>query len=483
VTNSTGGRASKTRTILLNSLWLLISYGLALAAGAASSYIISHYLGLIAFGQWALISSGAAFAGLAASGIGTAILRKSAEGELSLRPLGGAGVILQTLSAVTILSVSLTVVSFSLKGGDTTLPTLLMGAMAVIGTIGGVPTSIYFGQNRMQWQLINAFQGVGTVLLLLAFVRYPLGLLAPATAMLLSTSVVCVVTYIVFSRNVGGLPTLPSRRLLREVAALGIGLTFVALGQQIHWLVDSFLVNWLSDPIQLGILGAGIRLLPPLRSLAMAVTMAAFPVLIAQARADRQAFQRAFSNSLFLVVLLGTEMTIGLIGVSDQVISLLFPRSFHPAAEVLRVLGLTCIPLMIHWISLNGLVALGESYILILAYVLTILTQIAGAALLVPSHGALGMAVANVVSETVLAGVMYFSFVRHQQMPLDRRLIRTLLSAVFICAAAMIPGFKQRLVTAIAGMVMFPILLFFTGAIRTSDMRNALDRVRLALQS
>jgi O-antigen/teichoic acid export membrane protein len=443
----------QAKVILKNYFWLGLNFILGMAAGLGANFLNSRFLGVVAFGYLTTLSASAAFVSVI-NGFGTALLRESARGREDLGELGGVGIILQLFGTLVIVSISMSVGVISLQTPIVIFPAMLIGAAALHMQLALVPSSLFSGKNHMQWQLVNGIAGILMLLGLAVLVKTNLGLLVPAIAIFAGNSITLIGTCALFIRKIG-LPCLPTKQLLFSIAGSGLGLSIVAVGQNMHWQIDALLVTWLSTPFQLGIFGAAFRILPIMRNIAGIVGMGMFPVFVAQIHTDFKSFQRTYQGALLFAACLGAIVTLVLLGSAQLIVHVLFPVEFEPSISVLRVYSLLLTPMLIHWVALGALTCLNRIKTMIFLYGIIVLLQVGLAFLLVPGYGALGMAIASVASEIALAILFCFVFSYLYRVSIDTRWLKALASSVVaICVALAYPSSQQLLGTSINLLVL-----------------------------
>ena len=469
--------APRLRTVLINNFWLSVGVSMSMVAGLANNYINSRYLGLLVFGQYSLLFSSAAYWGISGSGFGTICMKKVAQGEATLSEAISAGTIFQTAFALITLSITMSVAVLSLKDSRVVLPALLIGGTGILQAVINVPVLIYAGKNKMQWQVLHGVLALSATGLLLLLIKFPLGLFAPVFAWLLPAVVIALATYTFLLSEVG--LQVPRRDVLISVLTQGALLTIIPITQIPYYHLDFLMVTWFSTGRELGILSAAGRVVNMFRNMSWIMVWGVMPTLMADARREADILSRSFNRIILWAVLAGALVTLGVMGVSNMVIHILYPRDFGLAAPVLRIFAISFVPMLIHWISLNTLVAADRIKWLSLPYVAMSVGKLAVGFWVVPRFGAEGAAVVSVAAEAVLAIIFYTWFARSHQLPFNWRLVWLVVWIGLVYAGVLVFAGLPTVLRTTFGILALIAGGFWVGGLHLRDVRSMLAGFRL----
>lgn len=399
-----------------------------MVAGLANNYITSRYLGLLAFGQFSLLFSCAAYWGISGGGVGILCMRLVAQGEASSSEALCLGAILQTAFAAIILSVLMFIGVASLKDPVVYLPAILLGVTGVLQAMFNVPVLVFGGQNRMHWQSLNTLLAFAATGILLWLTRFPLALLAPTLAWLIPALVITLFTYAYIFRTPG--LKVPTRGLLNKAFIQSLLLSVIPLTQIPYYHLDSLTVSWFSTGAELGILTAAMRLLTMFRQFGWVMMMAALPVLMADACSSSETLNQTFNKIILVAVLVGALLSVWTLGASNFIISLLYPADFAPAVPVLSIYAVTIVPMLIHWLAMNTLVAANRITWVGIPYILLGVVKAGVGWWLVAQWGAWGAALLSLGAEISLAAIFYGLLLRAYGLQQNRHLLGFLLLLV-----------------------------------------------------
>lgn len=469
--------APRLRTVLVNNCWLSIGVSLSMAAGLANNYINSRYLGLLVFGQYSLLFSSAAYWGISGSGFGVICMKKVAQAEAALSEAISAGTIFQTASALIVLSFTMSVAVLSLRDPRVVWPAVLMGGTGTLQAVINVPVLIYAGKNKMQWQVLNGILALLAIGLLLVLIKFPLGLYAPAFAWLMPAAVIALATYTFLLSKVG--LQIPRRDLLMSVLTQGALLTIIPITQIPYYHLDYLTITWFSTGEQLGILSAAGRVVNMFRNMSWIMVWGVLPILMADAKREPEILTRSFNRIILWAVLAGSLVSVGVMGVSDIVIHVLYPGGFESAAPVLRIFAISFVPMLIHWIGMNTLVAADRIKWLSGPYIAMAAGKFMVGFWAVPRFGAEGAAVISVAAEAVLAAVFYTWFARSRELPINWRLVGLVVWIGMVYAGVLVVAGLPVVLKATLGIVVLIAGGFWVGGLHLRDVRSMLSGFRL----
>jgi O-antigen/teichoic acid export membrane protein len=160
------------------------------------------------------------------------------------------------------------------------------------------------------------------------------------------------------------------------------------------------------------------------------------------------------------------------------VMAIIGGSAFRPAGAVLRIQVGALVFVMLYQIWSGALLALGRQRELILTNSAALLGVAGFAALLVPRFGAQGGAVASVLGDALLAGLIYWRLHRATGSVTVSRgfLIRVALSALAACVVLVVPGLPDFAAAALAGLVFLTVGHF--AGMMPEEVRAAFSRRR-----
>lgn len=228
----------------------------------------------------------------------------------------------------------------------------------------------------------------------------------------------------------------------------------LALGQ-VYFRLVIVLMSLISSAEQTGYFGGSLRAMEALIVIPVLVANVALPLLTAAARDDLGRLRYAIEGLSEGAVIAGVLVALVTFRAAEPVMSLLGGSEFGPAGDVLRIQVLALLFIALYQIWTVGLIALGRQRQLILTNALGLLGVAVFAAALVPSFGAEGGAVASVLGDAILAGLIYWRL----HLSTGKVTVRLVFLARVAVAAAValvplfVPGLPDLLAAALSALV------------------------------
>jgi PST family polysaccharide transporter len=192
--------------------------------------------------------------------------------------------------------------------------------------------------------------------------------------------------------------------------------------QSMATMGNTFLLGTIA-PGTLATYGAAERTSNAVRSIVVPVTQVGFPEFVAIAGTDRPRAQMYLRRVLLAMIGGSFVGTICLWFLADPIVLVLFGSKFGGAADVFRILALT-LPLFAvsQTIGSQWMLAVGHDRPFFVAILSGFIVNVGLALIVVPSFGAVGMALSFAISECLVAIflLVYVEFFA----PLDSRIVR-----------------------------------------------------------
>jgi O-antigen/teichoic acid export membrane protein len=178
---------------------------------------------------------------------------------------------------------------------------------------------------------------------------------------------------------------------------------------QIYFRLVIVLMSLISNAQETGYFGGSLRAMEALIALPILVASVALPVMAAAAQEGNLARLKYTIEGLSEgAVIAGTLIILVTIRAADPVMRVIGGKEFEPAGNVLRIQVVALLFIALYQIWTVALVALGRQRQLIFTNALGLLSVAVFAAVLVPSFGAKGGAIASVAADMLLAGLIYW---------------------------------------------------------------------------
>lgn len=230
-----------------------------------------------------------------------------------------------------------------------------------------------------------------------------------------------------------------TRRDLHPLRHLGPVLTlmFSGLAASLYSKVDISMLHLLSDAAAVGYYTTAYRVIGLVLTVATALTAVYFPRLSRSSPAD---FQRYLSGALQILLVLTVPGAVGLALVAEDLTAVLFGMEFLPAAAALGIMA----PMILirgcgDLLCYQAIISAGEEKRLISARIWAGLANIGLNGLLIPKLGHVGAALATLISEAVVNGILLPHGLRLGKPVIPKPLLRRIVFATGAMAAVVIP--------------------------------------------
>jgi O-antigen/teichoic acid export membrane protein len=242
-----------------------------------------------------------------------------------------------------------------------------------------------------------------------------------------------------------------SARMLRET--LPVAVAFV-LGS-VYFRIVILLMSLIATEYETGLFGASLRVSETLMMIPVLVAGVVLPVLSAAARDDRPRLAYQLQKLTEVALLAGVLAVLVFAIAAEDLLVLLGGEEYRPAGDVLRIqigaLAAVCLSQLLS----SSLIALHAQRALIWVNGLAVVGMITFAAILIPLDGARGGALATVLGDVLLVGLLLVRLRRTDASvaPSFRFAWRVAAAAALGAAVLLIGGLNGFVAAAIAAVV------------------------------
>ena len=405
----TGLRALLVRNLTIQS----IAEAVALACGLASAVLLSRHLGVTGFGVFNYAFAFMYFfLTLNDLGINTIAVREISRAPERASDLLGGLLTMRLLLSLAVLGAAwLAIWLWPME--PALRPPLMVFALILPLNALNVPAVIF--QTSMRFELAAAAQitnrvlGLAFMVLMIAADR---GVTAMLAALLAAEICGLVVTWILAGRLVRlrwRVDPALWRMLLGAAVPLAIGIVLAAIVNR----VDFIMLERLASIEAVGLYGAAYRVTNLLEKFPLFVMGTLYPIMSRLAVDDvarlRQVYQRALWRFAGMGLALGTVV----IAVAPWLLALAFGEPFRAAAPALRWLVVSTVCLYLAMTGGNLLIAVGRTRDSAVALTVGATVNIALNAVLIPSRGIEGAAIATAASFAAVLAITVVAVERH----------------------------------------------------------------------
>ena len=437
-------------------------YAFGLLVTLASAPLLIRHLGVVDFGRYVtVIALVAATVGVTEGGLNAVAIR-----EYATRRGGDRRDVMANLLGIRILvtlAAMVVAIGFAVAAGyedPLVVGTVVFGAGMMLQVVQTLLSAGLQAQLRFGWATAaDLLRQVGNAVAIVVLVLAGAGLLPFFAAAVAASALALAVTAGVVR---GSMPLRPQFRrgvawpLVREALPFSIA-TAVAT---VYFRLTILAMSLLATELETGYFATSFRVLEVLVGLPGLVIAAAFPVLAA-ATSDSARFTSATRRIMELAFIVGALFVLWVeLGAELAIDVLAGPGESRPSVDVLRIQGPILLATFVVSAAVFPLLSLRRHGGILRANVAAFLVTLVSCLVLIPGADSIGGAVATLVGETVLAGIMFVLVAR--EAPEVWGALRTgaiaILAAGIAAAAALIPGSPPWLDVIVASLAFAALL-------------------------
>lgn len=385
----------------------------ALACGLASAALLSRHLGVTGFGAFNYVFAFMYFfLTLNDLGINTVAVREMSKAPERAADLLAGLLSLRVMLAIVVLLITWAAIAVWPMEPALRRPLMVFALILPLGALN-VPTVLF--QVSMRLELGAAAQvttRVAGVLFILAMIAAGRGVTAMLVALLAAEACGIIVTWYL-ARRLGPIRWRVDRAvwnmLLRAAVPLAVGVVLAAIVNR----VDFIMLERLGSLDDVGLYGAAYRVTSLLEKFPLFVMATLYPVMSRLAVEDASRLRRVYRNAFWRFAAIGLVLGAAVVAVAPWLMATAFGEPFRAGAVALRWLVLATGCLYLAMTGGNLLIAVGRARDNAVALALGSAVNIALNAVLIPSRGIEGAAVATAASMAIILVVTLVSVERH----------------------------------------------------------------------
>ncbi len=308
-------------------------------------FVVSRYLGPHNAGALGLAGLVVGLVGLVMGlGMDTVITRATARDYGRAASLVSAAILARAIIAVPGVTVVLVYVHVAHLSRDFALINYISLVSLVIGALMGPIGAAFAGREQMSFGAIGSVVGnTLDLLFLLIIVKINGGVVAFAVEGLILTLIGVGMT-LYFMRGNVRLTRRVTRGDVREVVVGGLPFWFNGVFLVFYFIIDGIILAWIThDPGTVGQYNPAQRMFGVILFLPGIITGATFPLLARLGVNVGDDFVRVNRKIISLLIACAFPLMIGLVTFARPLILTVYGPKYHPAVEVLSVLGF-CAP-------------------------------------------------------------------------------------------------------------------------------------------
>lgn len=430
----------KGKTIFRNTISLIMARGIDGLTGVLMIAVISRHFGPQLYGDYAFITSLAAFmVGFTAFGIERIIIRDVAnvkQNKVEAEIRFGTAVVTRWLLSIAVIIILITLLLLGNFDSRYKLALLITVISQFAFTSASMYGSVFKAYEKMGYDVLITFIVQLLSLLLVLIAAYlEMGFIsifaALAFANLIKFFLSMVICYRRFLKPKIIIQKAKIISLVKESFILGFNILIV----QALLRVDVFILKALKDSVEVSLFYAPHSLILRLQTLPIAFSTALFPYFSRSAREDGDTIQTGFIkafNVLFAVSIV--IMTVGMV-FADQIINLIYGNEFMGAILSFRILLPSVVFLFIHPLLDFVLISQNKPSLMVPASLGGLLINVALDFALIPRFGNVGASCASLMGYIAIFGITCYMARNIVTIPVHRFLyiplgVITLISGV-----------------------------------------------------
>lgn len=251
--------------------------------------------------------------------------------------------------------------------------------------------------------------------------------------------------------------------------------------------VDTTMLGWISSSEAVGYYANAHKIVNIVLTLVTAVSAVFLPRLSYVFNNDREKYGSLLTSGLKIVLILALPCCAGLFLVADELVPVFFGDLFIPAVRTLKILSILIIIKGVgDLLCYQAIISTGNEKHLIKSRVLASAANILLNSLLIPRYAQDGAAIASVVSEVIVNGVMLVYSLSIAKPKLDKAFLTSIIGATAVMAMVVIliesqiaGNLASLLMSAIIGaLVYFGIALLMKNDMLMNVIYKLRDRQR-----
>jgi O-antigen/teichoic acid export membrane protein len=379
---------------------------------------ISRHLGPSLYGDYAfIISLGTFLIGFTFFGIENIIIRdvaKYKEDVAAAQLRFGSALATRWVLSLIIILVLLVMLVTGGYSRQYQIGIVITAASQFAFASATIYSAVFKAYEKMEYEiLLTLISQLLALFLVFAAIYLDMGLVSILIALAISNIARFLVSirlcYKKFIRPKIVINTAEMMSLARESFILGINMIVL----QTILRVDIFILKAFKDSTEVSLFYAPHSLLLRLLAVPAALSMALFPFFSRSAQGDGNAMQTGFTKTFNALFILGMFVTMAGMVFANQIIGLVYGKSFIGSTLSFRILLPSTIFLFLHALLVIVLISDNKPSMLMLSSVASLLVNFALDLVLIPKYGNAGASVASLAGYAALFGSSFYLVARH----------------------------------------------------------------------
>lgn len=466
-----------------NSVFLILSRITDMSAFFITTPIIARYLGMNAFGEYALVMAITIFVKpLAEFGSESIICRDVVKNTTGASEYVNAAFIARALMSGFIMIIIYLFVGLVVSDNVFKHAILISAVTDISLSFCAIFLAVIRAYERMEYELLcNFFYQLANIAGITAVILLDLGFISLFYARLFSALIflvfllLFVFKYLLSFRK--GFDWHVIKFIYKEAAPLAIFTLLITASSKI----DVFFLNYFKGPADIALFEAPNRLITQLQFIPFSINASMFPFFARVSEDPNESLHIYYGRAVkFLYIFSIFPAMLSFLG-SEAIINLLFGGKFLLSSVALRILSWSFIIFTLNHFLHNILIVLGKQRVIIIIVGISFLFNILLDLLLIPYYGYIGASIATLVSSFISFIITVFCTSRYAgRLSAVNILVKPSISALLAgiaCYFIITKSFVSLLAGAFLGLTIYILMLLVLKAFE----KNELDLIKQAI--
>ncbi len=266
------------------------------------------------------------------------------------------------------------------------------------------------------------------------------------------------------------------KELLRRSWPIGISIFF----NLAYFKSDAFILSLVRPASEVGIYSAAYRVLEILVTFPFMLAGIMLPLMAhAWVKKNKERFEHLLRQAYAAMFLFAAPLVAGVLVLGTQAIIFISGAEFAISGDILKILSLATFMIYIGTISSHVVVAIDKQKAMLPAYIVVAIATVILYIIFIPTYGMWAAAWLTVFSETAIAiAATWFAYKASPNLFSIVTVAKIILASVVMALAIMPLRNLWLPIPVFAGMLIYAVLIYVTGAISKETVREILASKR-----
>ena len=474
---------NQVKSIFKNTGWMTISQGITSICAFLWTILIARYLGVSDYGIVSFaISFTTLFSILMDIGISTYTTREISRDKNQLDKFVGNILPLKLILAIVLFFISEGVLY--LKGYDdlTIIVTLIFTIEMIIMSLNGFFCGVFQSFEELKYQSIGTILNSGFLLIgILLTMYFNLGVIFIAISYTLAYLIYLSYIVIIYLRKFG-LPKFSfDLSFLKEIIIKSIPFGLTSFFYTIYFSIDIVMLTSLVGNYPTGLYKSAYNIITVFTTFFTVYTATIFPVMSKFFVETKDMLRVSYETSVKYLMIITLPISVGVFLYATPLINLIYSNQYALAGIPMQILIWTVAFLFVNGAGSLLLNSINRETNVTRIYIIAAIFNIVLNAILIPKYTYNGAAIATVISEIFICGLILYSISKTEFKPnlsLLKSEIKIIVSSIVMGVALYYIGVNMWLAIPI-GLVIYVVMLFITRTLDDTDkyiIKQLLDK-------